>query len=98
MTIDGTILFLLIVIVSCATPYKSKAPIWLHDSIPMELCNAETFKFGLYRVVSCKQTPKAIECEKMPSATEYEEFVPYCDPQVKNYLGIKASDVEKIVE
>ena len=87
----------LILTTSCVSNYKSKAPVWLHEPITAELCTPEMFKFGLYRVISCEANPSAKECQTTPPSQSYEEFVPYCDPQVKKYLGILAEDVPELL-
>lgn len=80
----------------CVTPIKSKKPVWLHEQILA--CTPETAKFGLYRIIECKNKPEAVPCKKDPPPLVYKEFIPYCDEHVKLYLGVKAEDVPEILQ
>lgn len=73
--------FIILLCTGCITlTPKFKGDVWLHDSIPPELCMRypDIQDFGIYRKLNDGSM----------------EFIPYCDDEIKNYLSSHAKDVE----
>ena len=78
---------------SCTSLSFHKA-LWLHDNLDdLKDCNPRLYQKGIYRVVTCTEESKAPACAA--GEKEYEEFISYCNPEIKNYIAIHKDDLIK---
>lgn len=87
-------LLAMVAVPSCSTiREKIQADFWLTDPIPAKLCTSDIRPYGIFRVVDCKGNESKPACAGGKS--EYEEFISYCSPAIKNYLSMHQSDIAK---
>lgn len=78
---------------------KIDADIYLMEPIDPALCaqHPGLWDFGIYRTVEC--TDSARERGLCPGDEEtYEEFLPYCNPEIEKYLSMHKDDKAKWIE
>lgn len=68
---------------ACVSRPKVTADIYQHETISFEMCeaNPELINFGIYRVIG----------------EDDEEFIPYCSPEITDYLAIHQRQAEPIL-
>lgn len=54
--------------------------------------------FGINRTVECRYIPDRPICQGKPPGAKFQQYQPYCDTRIKNYLGIFGDDYIDIVE
>lgn len=84
---------LLFLLLGCKNVKEAvQADIWLHDQIVD--CSAEVGFNGIYRKIIC--TPVAIQEGKCQQGDDfYEEYLSYCDANIKNYVSMHKDDFKK---
>ena len=82
----GRLLVSLVLLSALGCPSKKEieASIWLNDGLPLALCEQypDLAKYGVYRQLN----------------NGSQEFMSYCNPLVKDWLGIHKADFEKFVK
>lgn len=68
----------------CVTRPEIKAAFWMNNGLPADLCASELRlkDYGFYRKLN----------------TGKLEFMPFCNPDVKHFVAIIDSDLEKILD
>lgn len=90
--------YLLFLLVSCAYKYpKTDIHIWIPDNIDQSVCEKtpELENYGMYRVITCTDQSTSL-CA--PGVGEYEEFMPYCSPQIKQMLGVDSEELFQLLK
>jgi hypothetical protein len=84
---------------SCVTRQEINAVIFLHEQIPETICDhePELKKLGVYRIMDCTQNLIDLGICK-PGQQRVRERISYCKPGIKNYFGVKDSDLEAILK
>lgn len=96
----------LIPLSACVTREQVEADIWANDQIPEALCapDSDLWNYGIARVVECKRLDRKIPqqnewwnlyCEGKPEDQTFEQFIPYCDPVMQEYLSMHREDATK---
>lgn len=89
-------IILLTILSACVSRQEVEMDIWINEQIPAAFCTPELQRYGIYRVVLCKNKPEATNCQN--GEESYEEFIPYCSPTVGEYLSMHREDAEKWLE
>lgn len=92
---ESALLLLLLSLSSCVTRQEVQADIWIVERVPESICNQvpELWNYGINRVVLCKNRPTSQFCQH--GEPSFEEFIPYCDKAVSEYLAMHHLDTEK---
>ena len=89
------ILMAILPLSACVTREKVEADIFLNDKIPESLCPVDSnlWHYGIARVVLCKNKPESEFCQN--GEESFEQFIPYCDPVIEQYLSMHREDAVK---
>lgn len=81
----------------CVSKEQVLSDIYQHDALPASLCTKypEIKKYGMYRRVECQYARQSQYCQH--GEQYFEQVRYYCDPKVKDYLGMSTADVEKYI-
>lgn len=96
MALAGVIL---ISLNSCVTRKQINAAIFIEQQIPARYCLADSplWNYGVSRILVC--TPELVQLGHcLPGQARTEEFMPYCDPLIKNYGAIRKDELEQILK
>lgn len=82
----------------CVTRAEVEMDIFIAERVPESVCNQapQINNYGIYRVILCKNRPDSQFCQN--GEESFEEFIPYCDPAMNEYLSMHREDANKWLE
>jgi hypothetical protein len=82
----------------CVSRSEVEMDIFIAERVPESVCNQapQLWDYGIYRVVLCKNRPDSQHCQN--GEESFEEFIPYCDKALDEYLAMHREDANRWLE
>lgn len=90
--------YLLLLLLGCVTPIKkTNLLVWKFDTIEEDICaSSPDLKYlGIKRVLTCTPDMESV-CK--PNMADYEEFIPYCSPEIQSMLAVDGDELYQIIK
>jgi hypothetical protein len=90
---------MILMLTSCISKREIDSALFVHEQLPAEFCgdSSPIKKLGVYRIFDC--TPNLVDagiCQ--PGQVRVRERIAYCKPEIKNFFGVKDSELAEILK